>query len=672
MGLMILMSKHQETVSFIWNVANLIRDTFKRGEYADVILPFTVLRRVDCVIRPTQEAVRKQYLELHGKIDNIDPLLRKTSGVAFYNTSKFNFDRLLDDHANIYSNFMAYYNAFSDEMREEVLDNFKFRAVIEDLNKNNLLYMVVEKFSNINLHPDELSNHEMGYVFEELIRKFNEANNENPGEHFTPREIIRLMVDLMLVTEDEKLKQPNIISSIYDPCCGTGGMLTITKERIMEKNPTADIHLFGQELNQKTYAVTKSDMLMMNPDGVDAARIQQGSSLSKDEFHNEKFHYLIANPPYGKNWDMDKKFVTAEHNEGERGRFAPGLPRSSDGQMLFMLSMLSKMRTVSKGGSRVAIVMNGSPLFTGDANSGESEIRRYIFENDLLETLVAVPEQIFYNTGIATYVWILTNRKSDHRKGKVQLIDASGEDFWKPMRKSLGSKRREMDESHIAKVLDIYNAFEDSTDNSKIYPNSYFGYRKVTVDRPLQLSLQTSTERMQLLENEKQFTKLDITDQAAYKELLESLPEKLYMSREEFAKDLMTEAKSHGLKISAPLKKAMINALGERDSDAEICKDSKGKPEADSSLRDTERVPLDMDIDDYMEIEVLPHVPDAWVNTTKSGCDKTTGEVGKVGYEINFNRYFYVYTPPRPLEEIEGEILGLQKEINDLMSKLFD
>jgi len=623
MGLMILMSKHQETVSFIWNVANLIRDTFKRGEYADVILPFTVLRRVDCVIRPTQEAVRRQYLELHGKIDNIDPLLRKTSGVAFYNTSKFNFDRLLDDHANIYSNFMAYYNAFSDEMREEVLDNFKFRAVIEDLNKNNLLYMVVEKFSNINLHPDELSNHEMGYVFEELIRKFNEANNENPGEHFTPREIIRLMVDLMLVTEDEKLKQPNIISSIYDPCCGTGGMLTITKERIMEKNPTADIHLFGQELNQKTYAVTKSDMLMMNPDGVDAARIQQGSSLSKDEFHNEKFHYLIANPPYGKNWDMDKKFVTAEHNEGERGRFAPGLPRSSDGQMLFMLSMLSKMRTVSKGGSRVAIVMNGSPLFTGDANSGESEIRRYIFENDLLETLVAVPEQIFYNTGIATYVWILTNRKSDHRKGKVQLIDASGEDFWKPMRKSLGSKRREMDESHIAKVLDL-------------------------------------------------FTKLDITDQAAYKELLESLPEKLYMSREEFAKDLMTEAKSRELKISALLKKAMINALGERDSDAEICKDSKGKPEADSSLRDTERVPLDMDIDDYIEIEVLPHVPDAWVNTTKSGCDKTTGDVGKVGYEINFNRYFYVYTPPRPLEEIEGEILGLQKEINDLMGKLFD
>jgi type I restriction enzyme M protein len=512
----------------------------------------------------------------------------------------------------------------------------------------------------------------MGSVFEELIRKFNEANNENPGEHFTPREIIRLMVDLMLVTEDEKLKQPNIISSIYDPCCGTGGMLTIAKERILEKNPTADIHLFGQELNQKTYAVTKSDMLMLNPDGVDAARIQQGSSLSKDEFHNEKFHYLIANPPYGKNWDMDKKFVTAEHNEGERGRFAPGLPRSSDGQMLFMLSMLSKMRPVSKGGSRVAIVMNGSPLFTGDANGGESEIRRYIFENDLLETLVAVPEQIFYNTGIATYIWIITNRKSDDRKGKVQLIDASGEDFWKPRRKSLGSKRRVMDEGHIAKVLDIYNAFEDSTDNTKIYPNSYFGYRKVTVDRPLRLNLQTSIKRIQLLENEKQFTKLDMTEQAVYKELIESLPEKLYMSREEFAKDLMNEAKSRELKISAPLKKAIINALGERDTNAEICKDSEGKPEVDSSLRETERVSLDIDIDDYMETEVLPHVPDAWVNTTKSGCDKTTGDVGKVGYEINFNRYFYVYTPPRPLEEIEGEILGLQKEINDLMGKLFD
>ena len=666
------MSKHQETVSFIWNVANLIRDTFKRGEYADVILPFTVLRRVDCVIRPTQDAVRKQYLDLHGKIDNLDPLLRKTSGVAFYNTSKFNFDRLLDDHANIYSNFMAYYNAFSDEMREEVLDNFKFRNVIEDLNKNNLLYMVIERFSNVNLHPSELSNHEMGYVFEELIRKFNEANNENPGEHFTPREIIRLMVDLMFVTEDEKLKQSNIISSIYDPCCGTGGMLTIAKERILEKNPTADVHLFGQELNQKTYAVTKSDMLMLNPDGVDAARIQQGSSLSKDAFQNEKFHYLIANPPYGKNWDMDKKDVTAEHAEGERGRFAPGLPRSSDGQMLFMLSLLSKMRPVSKGGSRVAIVMNGSPLFTGDANGGESEIRRYIFENDLLETLVAVPEQIFYNTGIATYIWILTNRKADHRKGKVQLIDASGEDFWKPMRKSLGDKRREMDESHIAKVLETYHAYEDNTDVSKVYPNSYFGYRKVTVDRPLQLNVQTSAERMDRLENEKQFTKLDESEQLAYRNMLEALPSKLYMSRDEFVRDLTAEAKSRGLKVAAPLKKAILNALGERDANAEVCKDSKGKPEADSNLRDTERVPLDVDIDDYMDIEVLPHVPDAWVNTSKSGLDKVTGEVGKVGYEINFNRYFYVYTPPRPLEEIEGEILQLQKEINDLMGQLFD
>lgn len=669
---MIRMSVHQESVSFIWNVANLIRDTFKRSEYADVILPFTVLRRVDCVIRPTQDAVRKQYLDLRGKIDNLDPLLRKTSGVAFYNTSKFNFDRLLDDHANIYTNFMAYYNAFSEEMRVEVLDNFKFRAIIDDLHKNNLLYMVVEKFANIDLHPDKLSNHEMGYVFEELIRKFNEANNENPGEHFTPREVIRLMVDLMLVTEDEKLMQSDVISSIFDPCCGTGGMLTIAKERILEKNPTADVHLFGQELNQKTYAVTKSDMLMLNPDGVDAARIQQGSSLSKDAFPHERFHYLIANPPYGKNWDMDKKFVTAEHAEGERGRFAAGLPRSSDGQMLFMLSLLSKMRSVAKGGSRVAIVMNGSPLFTGDANGGESEIRRYIFENDLLETLVAVPEQIFYNTGIATYIWILTNRKPEHRKGKVQLIDASGEGFWKPMRKSLGDKRREMDEGHISKVLEAYHAFEEDTDVSKIYPNEYFGYRKVTVDRPLQINLQTSAERMAQLELEKQFTKLDAEDQTRYRNLLASLPSKLYMSRNEFENDLMAQAKASGLKIAAPLKKAIIKALSERDDSAEVCKDKKGNPEADSNLRDTERVPLDVDIDDYMSIEVLPHVPDAWVNESKAGCDKTSGEVGKVGYEINFNRYFYTYTPPRPLEEIEAEILGLQTQINDLMGQLFD
>ena len=669
---MIRMSVHQESVSFIWNVANLIRDTFKRSEYADVILPFTVLRRVDCVIRPTQDAVRKQYLDLRGKIDNLDPLLRKTSGVAFYNTSKFNFDRLLADHANIYSNFMAYYNAFSEEMRIEVLDNFKFRAIIDDLHKNNLLYMVVEKFANIDLHPNKLSNHEMGYVFEELIRKFNEANNENPGEHFTPREVIRLMVDLMLITEDEKLMQSDVISSIFDPCCGTGGMLTIAKERILEKNPTADVHLFGQELNQKTYAVTKSDMLMLNPDGVDAARIQQGSSLSNDAFPHERFHYLIANPPYGKNWEMDKKFVTAEHAEGERGRFAAGLPRSSDGQMLFMLSLLSKMRSVAKGGSRVAIVMNGSPLFTGDANGGESEIRRHIFENDLLETLVAIPEQIFYNTGIATYIWILTNRKPEHRKGKVQLIDASAEGFWKPMRKNLGDKRREMDEVHISKVLKAYHAFEEDTDVSKIYSNEYFGYRKVTVDRPLQINLQTSAERMAQLELEKQFTKLNAEDQIRYKNMLASLPSKLYMSRNEFDNDLMAQAKASGLKIAAPLKKAVIKALSERDDSAEFCKDKKGSPEADSNLRDTERVPLDGDSDSYMSMEVLPHVPDAWINESKAGCDKTSGEVGKIGYEINFNRYFYTYTPPRTLEEIEEELLGLQTQINDLMGQVLD
>jgi type I restriction enzyme M protein len=340
--------------------------------------------------------------------------------------------------------------------------------------------------------------------------------------------------------------------------------------------------------------------------------------------------------------------------------------------MLFMLSLLSKMRSVAKGGSRVAIVMNGSPLFTGDANGGESEIRRHIFENDLLETLVAVPEQIFYNTGIATYIWILTNRKPEHRKGKVQLIDASGEGFWKPMRKSLGDKRREMDEGHISKVLEAYHAFEEDTDVSKIYPNEYFGYRKVTVDRPLQINLQTSAERMAQLELEKQFTKLDAEDQTRYKNMFASLPNKLYMSRNEFETDLMAQAKASGLKIAAPLKKAIIKALSERDESAEVCKDKKGNPEADSNLRDTERVPLDVDIDDYMSIEVLPHVPDAWVNESKAGCDKTSGEVGKVGYEINFNRYFYTYTPPRPLEEIEAEILGLQTQINDLMGQLFD
>jgi len=467
------MSGHSNMVSFIWNVANLISYKFKRGEYADVILPMTVLRRIDCVISKNQDKVRAQHDELKGKIDNLDPILRKTAGVAFYNTSRFNFQRLLEDANNIDKNVENYLNGFSSNM-QEIFNNFELRNTLAKLAKHNLTFLVFQKFNEVDLHPDQISNHDMGYIFEELLRKFNELLDENPGEHFTPREVIRLMTELMLSSDEEELATPGVIRQVMDPCCGSGGMLTISKERIMEINPKARVEVFGQEVNPKTYAVTKSDMLMLGPDGKDADRIRFGSTLSSDQFSGETFHYLIANPPYGMDWNADKAEVEEEYALGNAGRFAPGLPRKSDGQMLFLLHMIAKMKPVSEGGSRIAIVMNGSPLFTGDANGGESEIRRYVMENDLVEAVVAMPEQIFYNTGIATYIWVVTNRKPEHRKGKVQLINASGEDFWKPMRKSLGSKRREMDEGHIAKVMELYNDFEDDTPESKIYPTTFF------------------------------------------------------------------------------------------------------------------------------------------------------------------------------------------------------
>ena len=658
-------------VGFIWSVAELLRGRFQPREYQDITLPMTVLRRFDTIIEAKQDEVRVTNEKFKATIDDRDLLLRKVAGAAFYNTSKFNFKRLLEDPANIDHNVQAYLNGYSANVRE-IFEYFDFRNTLAKLAKAKLTFLIFEKFENANMHPSNISNHDMGYIFEELIRRFNEETNESPGEHYTPREIVSLMTELMLAGDESELDTPGLIRQVYDSCCGTGGMLTIAKDRIRKINDGVRVELFGQELNPKTFAIAKSDMLMLDPSGKMADNIRIGSTLSEDGFQHETYHYLISNPPYGVEWKADQADVNKESELGFAGRFGPGLPPVSDGQSLFLLNMIKKMKSPKEGGSRIAIVMNGSPLFSGDANQGVSQIRRYVFENDLLEALVAVPEEMFYNTGIATYIWVLTNRKSEHKKGLVQLIDASGEDFWVQMRKSLGKKRREMKEEHIAKVLEIFHAFENDDKISKIYPNEFFGYRKVTVDRPLKLNFQINEERMKLFEMEKQFTKLDDIERASYLDLLQALPKHLYMSRDKFHQDLMNEAKARGLKPKAPLKKAITKAFGKQDSNAEVCKDSKGNPEADTSLRDTERVPLDVDIDDYMALEVLPHVPDAWVNGTKIGLDKDTNELGKVGYEINFNRYFYVYEPPRPLEEIEAEILALQKEINDLMGQLFD
>ncbi len=710
---------HSQIVSFIWGVADLIRDTFKRGKYQDIILPLTVLRRLDCVLAGTKEAVLRRQAELTSKgLQELDAQLRKASGFAFYNTSRYDFEKLLADAPNLAANLRNYIAGFSRNMRE-VLEKFDFDNTISKLDEAGLLFQVLERFKNVDLHPDTIDNPTMGTIFEELIRKFNEALNENPGEHFTPRDVVHLMVELMLKGDEERIRRKGIVRTVYDPCCGSGGMLMIAKGHINAGwrrngeiiqpaiNPEAEAHLFGQEVNPETWAISRSDLYMKDPTGRDADNIAYGSVLSNDRHAGRNFDYLIANPPYGKDWKRDEAAVKAEHERGASGRFAPGLPRISDGQLLFLLHMLAHMKDPGEGGSRIAIIMNGSPLFTGDAGSGESEIRRYILENDLLEALIALPEQLFYNTGIATYVWVVTNRKAPERRGHVQLIDATS--FWDPMRKSLGDKRREIPPEQARDIVKLLADFGDGDTRrigkdgeeeevvvSRIFPTTRFGFRKITVERPLRLNFQASPERIARLEEEKGFQKLAQSRkrgqagekeraegrrlQEAIRELLASLPDTLYTDRREFIRVLNQASRAAGLKIPAPVRKAILSALSERDETAEICRDKDGRPEPDPQLRDTEKVPLppgDDPVDaegvpqsvrEFFDREVRPHVPDAWIDTKKR--DPKDGQVGVVGYEINFNRYFYRYTPPRPLEEIEADIRTIGAEIVRMLAEV--
>jgi type I restriction enzyme M protein len=696
---------HGEIVGFLWGVANLIRDTFKRGKYQDVILPLTVLRRLDCVLSGTKEKVLKRQAELKGKgLEDLDAQLRRTSGFAFYNTSRYDFEKILADSTHLAQNLRNYIAGFSLNMRE-VLEKFDFDNTISKLDEAGLLFQVLERFKKVDLHPDTIDNPTMGTIFEELIRKFNEALNENPGEHFTPRDVVHLMVDLMLAGDETAIRGRKVIRAVYDPCCGSGGMLLITKEHITfgvrqngdlvrpPINPSAEIHLFGQEVNPETWAVSKADLYMKDPTGRDADRIAYGSTLSNDRHSGTAFDYLIANPPYGKDWKRDEDAVRAEHGRGAAGRFSAGLPRISDGQLLFLLHMLAHAKEPAEGGSRIAIIMNGSPLFTGDAGSGESEIRRYVLENDLLEGLIALPEQLFYNTGIATYVWVITNRKAAARAGKVQLIDATS--FWAPMRKSLGDKRREIPierSQDILKVLadlkdgDTRIVRKDGKDEevvvSRIYPTTHFGYRKITVERPLRLNF--SAERVGQLDGERGFQALAESkkkgaagekeraagreQQKAIRKLVANLPPMLFEDRQEFESVLDAAAREGGVKLSAPVRKAILAALSERDETAAICRDVLGQPEADPELRDSENVPLSESVEAFFEREVKPHVPDAWIDTGK--CDPKDGQVGVVGYEINFNRYFYRYTPPRPLEEIDADIRAIEADIVRMLAEV--
>jgi type I restriction enzyme M protein len=702
-----------EIAGFIWGVADLIRDTFKRGKYQDVILPLTVLRRLDCVLAPTKEEVLRRQGELRGQgLQDLDAQLRKASGFAFYNTSRYDFERLLADAPHLAANLRNYIAGFSPNMRE-VLEKFDFDNTISKLDEAGLLFQVLERFKNVDLHPDKVDNPTMGTIFEELIRRFNEALNENPGEHFTPRDVVHLMVDLMLAGDEERVRRHGIVCTVYDPCCGSGGMLLITKEHItigLRKNgdllrpainPGADIHLFGQEVNPETWAISKSDLFIKEPTGRDADHIEFGSTLSNDRHSGESFDYLIANPPYGKDWKRDEADVRAEHERGPAGRFGPGLPRISDGQLLFLLHMLAHAKDQRDGGSRLAIIMNGSPLFTGDAGSGESEIRRFILENDLLEALVALPEQLFYNTGIATYIWVVTNRKAQARKGKVQLIDATS--FWTPMRKSLGDKRREIP---LERALDIVKILADFLDGdkrsvkkngeeeeavvSRVFPTTQFGFRKITVERPLRLNFQASPERIARLEDEKGFQALASSKkrgaagekeqaegralQSLIRQFVSELPGTQFSDRDEFERLLDSSAKKSGLKLPAPARKAILSALSERDETARVCRDKSDNldpdpdPDPDPDRRDTESVPLSESVEVFFDREVRPHVPDAWIDTSKR--DPKDGQIGLVGYEINFNRYFYRYKPPRALEEIEADIREIETDIVRMLAEV--
>jgi len=678
---------HSEIVSFLWGVADLIRDTFKRGKYQDVILPLTVLRRLDCVLADSKVGVLERQAELKGKgLEDLDAQLRRASGFAFYNTSRYDFEKLMADSPHLAANLRNYIAGFSPNMRE-VLEKFDFDNTISKLDEAGLLFQVLERFKNVDLHPDRVDNPTMGTIFEELIRKFNEALNENPGEHFTPRDVVHLMVDLMLAGDQSRIRRKGVVRTVYDPCCGSGGMLMITKQHITVGlrrngdllrpaiNEAAEIHLFGQEVNPETWAVSKSDLFMKDPTGRDADNITYGSTLSNDRHSSMRFDYLIANPPYGKDWKRDETAVRAENERGTAGRFGPGLPRISDGQLLFLLHMLSHAKESKEGGSRIAIIMNGSPLFTGDAGSGESEIRRFILEHDLLEALIALPEQLFYNTGIATYVWVVTNRKAPARRGKLQLIDATA--FWVPMRKSLGDKRRQIPLERAQDVVEILTKLADSEMRkitkdgkeedevvSRVFPTTHFGFRKITVERPLRLNFQANAERIARLEEQKSFQRLAESKkkgavgakkqaegralQEEIRKFLRAFPSGLAQHRAEFDRMLDAAAKKAGLELPAPAHKAILSALSERDETATICLDKDGNPEPDPELRDTESVPLPagddpVDVDGvpasvraFFDREVKPHVPDAWIDTRK--CDPKDGRVGLVGYEPRHSR----------------------------------
>ncbi|MHC8312603.1 type I restriction-modification system subunit M [Pseudomonas sp. GT1P32] len=638
---------HSQTAAFLWSIADLLRGDFKQSQYGRIILPFTLLRRMECVLAPTKDAVIREFYAQEGRPDTVREMymLRAAGGLQFFNASPLTLGTLSDTQTP--ADLMSYVQSFSKDARE-IFEHFHFEDFVQQLASANLLYQVVQRFAATDLSPERISNFGMGIIFEELIRKFAESSNETAGEHFTPRDIVHLTTSLVITDQDHKLA-PNSIVTIYDPTAGTGGFLSEGDEYIQSISEKVSVSLHGQELNPESYAICKADMLIK---GQDVASIKLGNTLSNDQLTNKHFDFMLSNPPFGVEWKKVQKQITDEHShKGFDGRFGPGLPRVSDGSLLFLLHLVSKMRDPRDGGSRIGIILNGSPLFTGGAGSGESEIRRYLLQNDLVEAIVALPTDMFYNTGIATYVWILSNHKAAERQGKVQLID--GSQHFAKMRKSLGSKRQYITEDQISELVRLYGSFEH-TAQSKILPIDAFGYRRITVERPLRLSFQTSAERLDKVLEEKALQKLDSTAQQQLMTALQAIDaSQLYRNREQFTKVLKKSLATHSVSLNLPELKALLNALSERDPEADICI-TKGQPEADAGLRDNENVPLGESVYDYFQREVIPHVPEAWIDETKT--DAQDGDVGIVGFEIPFNRHFYVFLPPRPLAEIDRDL----------------
>nr|WP_205743601.1 class I SAM-dependent DNA methyltransferase [Halomonas alimentaria] len=647
--------------AFIWSVADLLRGDFRQSQYGRIILPFTLLRRLECVLEPTKDAVLREAQAHQAKPEAVrEKLLLRAADQPFFNASPLALGTLSDTQTA--DDLMSYVQSFSQDARE-IFEHFDFEGFVQQLGASNLLYQVVQRFAAIDMSPQWLSNYGMGLVFEELIRKFAESSNDTAGEHFTPRDIVHLTTSLVLTGQDDKLR-PHGIVTVYDPTAGTGGFLSESDEYIQQVSRDVTVSLHGQELNPESYAICKADMLIK---GQAVEQIKLGNTLNDDQLPAERFDYMLSNPPFGVEWKKVQKEVAAEHKQkGYDGRFGPGLPRVSDGSLLFLMHLVSKMRSRQEGGSRIGIILNGSPLFTGGAGSGESEIRRYLLQHDLVEAIVGLPTDMFYNTGIATYVWILSNHKPAERRGQVQLINATGRAS--KMRKSLGSKRQFVADRDIDEIVRLYGAFEES-EESKRFPVEAFGYRRITVERPLRLNFQASPERLARLDDEKPIQKLEEGEREALKAACATLdPEQVFTNRNAFTKALQAAIKAAGLKVGAPVQKAILGALSERDSEAEICLDKKGDPEPDSGLRDFENVPLDESVYDYFEREVKPHVPDAWIDEGKR--DPLDGRIGIVGFEIPFNRHFYQFTPPRPLEEIDADLKACTDRIKQMIEEL--